>query len=58
MKTRRKGTSVPVRDQNKRNKEKDDHQSFWRRFRLQLAAIFLAIVFLASEYATLLPVEY
>jgi len=29
----------------------------WRRIGLRLAAIFLVIVFLASECATLLPVE-
>jgi hypothetical protein len=58
MKTKRKGVSVPARDQDVKNKEKDARQSFWRRFRLQLAAIFLVIVFLASECATLLPAEY
>ncbi len=58
MKTKRKGVSVPARDQDAKNKERDARQSFWRRFRLQLAAIFLVIVFLASECTTLLPVEY
>jgi hypothetical protein len=31
--------------------------SFWRRITMQLAAIFLIIIFLASECATLLPME-
>jgi hypothetical protein len=57
MKTKNKNTSRLSKDQSKVSIEKDRRQAFWRRIRLQLAAIFLVIVFLASECATILPME-
>jgi hypothetical protein len=57
MKNISKSTSLPTKDQSKINSQIGGHQKTWRRIRLQLAAIFLVIVFLASECATLLPVE-
>jgi hypothetical protein len=57
MKNISKSASLPTKDQSKVNSKKDRHQKTWRQIKLQLAAVFLVIVFLASECATLLPVE-
>jgi hypothetical protein len=57
MKNTSKSASLPTKDQSKINSQNNGRQKTWRRIRLQLAAIFLVIVFLASECATLLPVE-
>jgi hypothetical protein len=57
MKNIRKSASLPTKDQSKINIESNVHKKNWRQIRLQLAAIFLVIVFLASECATLLPIE-
>jgi hypothetical protein len=54
MKSKIKSTSLSTQNQGKVN---DRRQAFWRRTIMQLAAIFLIIVFLASECATILPVE-
>ena len=57
MKIKSKSISLSTKDQSKSNVENDRRRAFWRRIRLQLVAIFLVIVFLASECATLLPME-
>ncbi len=57
MKIKNNGTSLSTKDQSKINSENDRRRKDWRQIRLQLAAIFLVIVFLASECATLLPME-
>jgi len=57
MKIKSKGAPLSIKDQSKTNSEKDRQQKNWRQIRLQLAAFFLVIVFLASECAALLPVE-
>jgi hypothetical protein len=57
MKIKSKSASLSTKDQSKINIENDRRRKGWRQIRLQLAAIFLVIVFLASECATLLPVE-
>jgi hypothetical protein len=57
MKIKSKSISSPVKDQSKTNIEPNVHRKKWKRIRIQLAAIFLVIVFLASECAALLPME-
>jgi hypothetical protein len=57
MKNNRKSASLSTMKQGKVNSGKDRRQSFWRRITMQLVAIFLVIVFLASECATILPIE-
>jgi hypothetical protein len=57
MKIKSKSTLLSTKDQSKINIENDRRRKTWRQIRLQLATIFLVIVFLASECATLLPVE-
>jgi hypothetical protein len=57
MKSKRKKVSLPVKDQARVNAEKDRRRKVWRKVGLQLIAIFLVIVFLAGECATILPVE-
>jgi hypothetical protein len=57
MKIKSKSASSSTKGQSKADSEKDYHQIPWRRIGLRLAAIFLVIVFLVSECATLLPVE-
>ena len=57
MKNKSKSASLSTKDQSKINTENDHRRKGWRQIRLQLAAIFLVIVFLASECATILPVE-
>jgi len=57
MKIKSKSTLRSSKDQSNINIENDHRRKGWRQVRLQLAAIFLVIVFLASECATLLPVE-
>jgi hypothetical protein len=57
MKIQSKSTSSSKKGQSKANSEKDYHQIPWRRIGFRLAAIFLVIVFFASECATLLPLE-
>jgi hypothetical protein len=57
MKLQSKNTSLSAKAPSKINSEKGHQQVFWRRIGLRLAAIFLIIVFLASECAALLPVE-
>jgi hypothetical protein len=57
MKIKSKGASLPVRAHSKIDSENVRRQKAWRRIGLRLVAIFLIIVFLASECATLLPVK-
>jgi hypothetical protein len=57
MKNKSKSAPLSTKDQGKINIENDRRRKAWRQIRLQLAAIFLVIVFLASECATILPVE-
>ena len=57
MKIKSNSTSLSTKEQSKINSENDRRRKGWRQIRLQLAAIFLVIVFLASECATLLPME-
>jgi hypothetical protein len=57
MKIKRKGASLSTKNQGVINVEDDRRRKGWRQFRLQIAAVFLIIVFLASECATILPVE-
>ncbi len=57
MKNKIKSTSLFTKDQNKINTENDRRRKNWRTIWLRLTTIFLIIVFLASECATLLPVE-
>jgi len=57
MKIKSNSTSLSTKDQSKINSENDRRRKGWRQIGLQLAAIFLIIVFLASECATLLPLE-
>jgi hypothetical protein len=57
MKIKSKDISSSTKDQSKIIIESAPRQKNWRQIRMQLAAIFLVIVFLASECATLLPME-
>ncbi len=57
MKINNESASSSIKDQSKNNSKKDRRQKTWRRIRLQLAAIFLVIVFLASECATVISAE-
>lgn len=58
MKLKSTNASVSVKAQRKINNDAADIQRKARRqLWLRLAAIFLVIVFLASECATLIPVE-
>lgn len=57
MKIKSNDASSSAKDQSKINIESNVHRKNWRQIRMQLAAIFLVIVFLASECATLLPIE-
>jgi hypothetical protein len=57
MKIKSKSVSSSTKDQSKIIIESAPRQKNWRQIRMQLAAIFLVIVFLASECAALLPVE-
>jgi hypothetical protein len=56
MKLKNTNTLVSARAQSKTNSENDSRRKAGRKIWLRLAAIFLVIVFLASECATLLPV--
>lgn len=57
MKPRNKSPLSTRKGQSKINTENGHQKIPWRRIGLRLAAIFLVIVFLASECATLLPVD-
>jgi cell division septal protein FtsQ len=57
MKLKNTNTLVSAKAQSKTNSENDSRRKARRKIWLRLAAIFLVIVFLASECATLLPVE-
>lgn len=57
MKSKDERTSLSKKKQNKTTREHGGRQKAWRRIRLQLVAVFLVIVFLASECVALLPVE-
>jgi hypothetical protein len=57
MKLKSKGASLSTMAQSKIDSENERRQKTWQRIGLRLAAIFLIIVFLASECAALLPVE-
>jgi hypothetical protein len=57
MKIRGKSASLSAKAQSKINSDNDRCRKAWRQIGLRLTAIFLVIVFLASECATLLPVE-
>jgi|GEM_PF-1533640 len=57
MKLKSKTAPLSAKSPSKTN-GKDDHQTETkRRIWMQLAAVFLIIVFLASECATLIPLE-
>jgi hypothetical protein len=55
MKLKSKGTRFATKDLIKINNESEIRRVDWRKIGLRLAAVFLIIVFLASECATLLP---
>ncbi|MCX6053755.1 MAG: hypothetical protein NTZ74_02345 [Chloroflexi bacterium] len=57
MKLKNKSASLPAKTQSKLDSGDSRQLAFWRRIGLRLAAVFLIIVFLASECAALLPVE-
>jgi hypothetical protein len=57
MKLKNTNALVSAKAQSKKNSGNDSRQKARRKIWLRLAAIFLAIVFLASECAILLPVE-
>jgi hypothetical protein len=57
MKLKNTNTFVSAKVQGKTGNENDNRQKARRKIWLRLAAIFLVIVFLASECATLLPVQ-
>jgi hypothetical protein len=57
MKINNKRALSPTKAQSGKNKENDRRQINWRLIGLRLAAIFLVIVFLASECSMLLPLE-
>jgi hypothetical protein len=57
MKIKSKSASSSTKDQSKIIIGFAPRQKNWRQIRMQLAAIFLVIVFLASECATLLPMD-
>jgi hypothetical protein len=57
MKLIRTNVSPPAKAQSKINSENDSRRKARRQIWLRLAAVFLVIVFLASECATLLPLE-
>ena len=57
MKPKTKRTSMTDKAQSTIYGENDLKWKTWQRIGLQLSAVFLIIVFLASECAVLLPVE-
>ena len=57
MKPRLKPKASPTKPRNKVSREPDQPAETRRRVWLWLVAVFLAVTFLASECATLLPVE-
>jgi hypothetical protein len=57
MKLKNKIAPLSAKSQSKNNSKDDRGRKIRRRIWMQLAAVFLIIVFLASECATLLPVE-
>ena len=57
MKLNNKSISSAAKAECKTRGENDRKRKGWRQIWLRLAAIFLIIIFLAAECATLLPVE-
>jgi hypothetical protein len=57
MKLKNTNALVSAKAQNKTNREDDSRRKARRKDWLRLAAIFLVIVFLASECAILLPMQ-
>jgi len=57
MKNKTKRVLSATKDQGMKSVKNDRRQINWRLIGLRLAAIFLVIVFLASECSTLLPLE-
>ena len=57
MKLKNTKVFVSAKAQSKTNRDNDSRRKGRRQIWLRLAAIFLAIVFLAAECATLLPLE-
>jgi len=55
MKPNKNKPSLTERDQDKIKSQDDHGRTNWRLVGMRLAAIFLVIVFLASECAALLP---
>jgi hypothetical protein len=57
MKPKSKSATISTKDPIKANSENNRPPKEWRKIGLRLAAIFLIIVFIASECAALIPVE-
>jgi len=57
MKIKNERSLSSTKDQSRTSGKNDRRQKNWQRIGLRLAAIFLVIVFLASECSTLLPME-
>jgi hypothetical protein len=57
VKLKNKSAALPTKAQNTLDIENARRQASWRQTGLRLAAIFLIIVFLASECAALMPVD-
>ncbi len=57
MKLKNTNALVSAKAKSKKNSGNDSRRKAGRKIWLRLAAIFLVIVFLASECATLLPLE-
>ncbi|MCX6078251.1 MAG: hypothetical protein NTW32_01845 [Chloroflexi bacterium] len=57
MKLKSKRAAMPVNAQSQIKSEAEPNFKTWRQTGLRLVAVFLIIVFLASECAALMPVQ-
>ena len=57
MRSKNMNVSTNAKPQNKTNSENDQYRKAFRQIGIRLAAVFLIIVFLASECAALMPVD-
>jgi hypothetical protein len=57
MKIKNKAAQLPSKSQSKNDDNNDRRADTRKRIWLQVGAVFLIIVFLASECATILPTE-